>query len=77
MYVILLADCGIPETPTNGVVKYNGTVTGSIAHYKCNKGCLIGDVQRICDNKGHWSGNATCYCELFTKIIILICYMKH
>ena len=43
-----LADCGIPEVPTNGMIKLYSTTLGSIATYQCNEGCTIdGAVQRI------------------------------
>ena len=51
-----IADCGIPETPTNGVVKFNSTLRGSNATYVCYEGCIHnGVVQRVCQGNGQWS----------------------
>ena len=63
---LALVDCGVPGTPTNGIVKFNSTVKGSIATYECNKGCVLnGAVQRVCENTGQWSCNVPrCKSEL-------------
>ena len=54
----ITVDCGIPETPTNGVVKFNSTLRGSNATYECNERCIHdGVVQRVCQGNSQWSGN--------------------
>ena len=63
-------DCGIPETPTNGIVKFQSTMTGIIATYECNEGCVLdGVVQRVCEGNGQWSGNVP---QCKSKLIIFI-----
>jgi len=55
----LSVDCGAPKMPTNGIVKFDATVKGSIVNYECNEGCILSGVtQRICKDNGQWSGNA-------------------
>ena len=55
---ISVADCGFLMNPGNGVVTINGRTFGSTATYQCNEGFnLIGDMQRMCQNNGEWSGN--------------------
>ena len=64
------ADCGIPEAPKNGRVNFNGTEEGSIANYimRCNKGCIVGEIYRICESSGQWSGYIPeCHCELLLR----------
>ena len=57
LYTILV-DCGRPESPKSGIVTLSDTVEGSIAYYvmRCNGGCILGDIYRICENSGQWSG---------------------
>ena len=71
----VLADCGKPVKPKNGRVKFNGTLEGSFAKYRCNKGCILGDIDRICESSGHWSGHIPeCHRELIIKkSLILLC----
>ena len=65
IYAISANYCGIPKAPINGVVNFNGTVTGSIARYQCNDGCVIGQHQRTCGHDGYWSGiTPLCHCKL-------------
>ena len=63
-----VVDCGVPEMPTDGMIKFNGTVKGSIVHYKCNEGCIVGVVQRVCKSNGQWSGDVP-YCKCKQTII--------
>ena len=51
-------DCGDLPDPNNGQVSLNGTAVGSIATYTCDAGYnLIGNVQRMCQGNGSWSGD--------------------
>ena len=66
----VLADCGKPEKPNDGRVKFNGTVEGNIAKYvmRCKERCVLGDIYRICESSGHWSGYIPeCHRELIIK----------
>ena len=67
-----LVDCGTPEIPTNGMVKFSSTTLRSIANYNCNEGCTLdGVVQRICEHNSHWSGSTPqCHSELHNDYII-------
>ena len=67
-----LADCGTPEIPTNGMVKFNSTILGSITNYKCNEGCTLdGTVQRVCEHNSQWSGSIPqCHGKLYNDYII-------
>ena len=71
-FYIALADCGTPEIPTNGIVKFISTILGSIANYKCNEGCTLdGVVQRTCKHNSQWSGSIPqCHGELYNEYII-------
>ena len=54
--------------PTNGIVKFDATVKGSIVNYECNEGCILSGVtQRICKDNGQWSGIAP---QCKSKLII-------
>ena len=66
---IALADCGEPESPTNGIVDYNSTVEGSTANYRCNEGyILVGIIQRVCNDSGQWLGGVP---ECQRKLVII------
>ena len=67
-----LVDCGTPEIPTNGMVKFNNTILGSTANYKCNEGCTLdGTVQRVCKHNSQWSSSMPkCHGELYNDYII-------
>ena len=55
---ISVADCGFLMNPENGFVTINGRTFGSIATYQCDEGfILVGDMQRMCQINGEWSGN--------------------
>ena len=73
-----IADCGMPEIPSNGMVSYNSTVEGSMANYTCDEGYILdGVVQRICEENGRWSGDVQCQRKLIgittTIALIKIC----
>ncbi len=56
-------DCGLLFDPANGIVGTpNGTELGETATYSCNSGyTLEGNVTRVCQSNGAWSGSApTC-----------------
>ena len=55
MYTVV--DCGDLEDPVNGQVSLDETVFESIATYMCDPGfVLIGNIERICQADGTWSG---------------------
>lgn len=55
-------DCGLLENPSNGQVTLSGTVFESVATYQCDSGFnLVGNVERVCQASGEWSGtDASC-----------------
>ena len=58
VHTVIITDCGELDDPNNGQVSLNGTTLGSIATYTCDTGFdLIGDMERICQANGNWSGN--------------------
>ena len=58
VHTVIIIDCGELDDPNNGQVSLNGTTLGSIATYTCDPGhSLIGDMERICQENGTWSGN--------------------
>ena len=54
--VILNDDCESLPNPFNGQVTLSGTAAGSIATYTCELGLIGGDLIRVCQNDGTWSG---------------------
>ena len=53
-----VVDCGNLEDPNNGQVSLNATTFGSSAIYTCESGFnLNGNMQRMCQANGDWSGN--------------------
>eukprot|EP00117_Sycon_ciliatum_P039828 scpid16353/ scgid29370/ CUB and sushi domain-containing protein 3; CUB and sushi multiple domains protein 3 len=57
-------DCGSLVNPDNGAVTVSSTTYGSSASYNCNNGySLSGDVYRVCQANGQWSGSAPA-CQL-------------
>ena len=61
----VLADCGMPDIPTNGMVSFNSTVEGSMANYTCDEGYILDGVfQQTCEENGQWSGDPQCQCKL-------------
>ena len=56
-YPIVVTDCGIPLSPTNGYVEYSSTGLHSIATYHCNKNhILLGYDTTQCVIGGKWDG---------------------
>lgn len=55
-----------------------GTTLGSKAMYTCNIGFMLeGDMTRICQSNGQWSGEApTCECEYAGSHILSACWLK-
>lgn len=56
-------NCGIPDSDLSTVFTNNGTTENSVAAYTCATGyqSIVGDVSRICQSSGNWSGSApTC-----------------
>ena len=57
-FIPSVVDCGGLSSPQNGQVILTNTTFGSIATYLCDEGFnLIGDMQRMCQSNGEWSGN--------------------
>ena len=68
-------DCGDLSSPQNGQVILTNTTFGSTATYLCDEGFnLIGDMQRMCQSTGEWSGNEpTCESQLlYVPALIVI-----
>ena len=58
LFMPSVVDCGGLSSPQNGQVILTNTTFGSTATYQCDEGFnLIGDMQRICQSNGVWSGN--------------------
>ena len=57
-FSLVITDCGLLPSPSNGTIIHTGTVNGSIAMYSCLEGhTLIGvDSNRECYSNGTWSG---------------------
>ena len=54
----IVAVCGFLPDPENGSVTISGPTLGSVATYSCDTGYdLIGDMERVCQDNGTWSGN--------------------
>ena len=52
--------CRELSDPANGIVRWTGLTTGSLAVYTCNNGYQpIGEQIRTCMNNGTWSGQET------------------
>ncbi len=52
-------DCGDLDDPDYGNVDFNSTIVASEATYTCHHGYyLVGDVTRVCQYSGKWSGYA-------------------
>lgn len=65
---VSVIDCGELSPPVNGFIKYKESVFESIATYSCKQGYdLVGDVMRLCDGSGLWSGS-TPVCEGTTTL---------
>lgn len=49
-------ECGIPQSPENGTVKFSSLWVDAIAYYECDVGLeLIGSQYTICLENQHWS----------------------
>jgi len=72
LYKFILVDCGVPDSPTNGQVTFDGTVEGSVANYVCDFGYdLVGASQRRCTSGDVlWSGNVPeCRSKYFLSLL--------
>ena len=56
----LAVDCGNLENPVGGRVMFFNTTLGAMALYECIEGyrLLEGNVMRVCQHNGNWSGEA-------------------
>ena len=59
-------DCGNPEIPANGDVRFTNTTEGSVTDYSCDEGYdLNGVTQRVCQRNSTWSESVpTCESKL-------------
>ena len=68
-------DCGALDDPNNGQVSHNETTVGSDATYTCDPGfMLIGNMIRICQASGIWSGDEPVCQSQFRTITVACVY---
>ena len=55
--VFIVVDCGVLDSPENGLISFTSTTFASVATYTCFEDFeLIGVTQRVCQLDGSWSG---------------------
>ncbi|XP_064386127.1 sushi, von Willebrand factor type A, EGF and pentraxin domain-containing protein 1-like isoform X2 [Halichondria panicea] len=61
-----IVTCSALSDPTNGMVSVPNNNFGTVANYMCNTGYMLtGDVIRVCEVNGDWSGTAST-CDIVT-----------
>ena len=59
MELFIVVDCGDLPDPRNGDVKISKSTFGGVALHSCDTGYfLVGNVKRVCQANGKWSGAA-------------------
>ena len=68
--------CSALSDPTNGMVSVPNNNFGTVANYMCNTGYMLtGDVIRVCEVNGDWSGTAsTCDSTLSSLVHYVHCW---
>ena len=71
---LTVIDCGILESPQNGIVVVDMTTLGAVATYTCNASYrLVGMESRRCEENGQWSEVApTCEGDNLTTVVFIL-----
>ena len=73
--------CGSPTIPTNGNVRENGSLVGTVVEFTCNDGyLLIGTSSIFCQQDGNWSSQSPlCQGEILSSnnIVTLGCFQVY
>ena len=84
IYIYTTETCSQLSDPANGIVRWTGLTTGSLAVYICDSGYeLSGEQIRTCMSNGMWSGQEpTCIRKkntfvMFTQLYRYFTYLLH
>ena len=69
---LIISECTLPSTPTNGIVSVSDTPTGSVARYTCQNGfTLKGLSSRQCKAQGLGWEDSDPSCGLYLLVFTL------